>query len=541
MATNRKAGLGLEAVIVGLIIGAILLGSSMSSAIRVGAFNDDGVYVVLGKALAEGKGYLSIHLAGNPVQAKFPPGFPAILAMFWLATGSVEGVQQLVSLIHPAVTGLAAGLLWWVGRARLGVNRLLLGLFVLAPFVFDASIQYYTIPLSEAWFVLCWAACLALWSSLRQSSRPPAALLAATGLSAGLAILMRSHGVVLIPSLLLGLALAPLSRTQRALAAGGILIPVAAWYSYRALLMATGQNSTLPDEVAYGAWFGGSDNLLSLLGGSIATNASFYATQLGSYLTGAAYAGPVLGAAILGGMVFASLATLRSQPVLALSSLGGIAVVALWPFAQDRLLLAVLPFGGLVLALWLDTGMRRWPGRHRKVVAYLTVAAIPLILLRQVDIRGENLAAVSRMGRPDTLSPTYMLMVNSRFIERASEWIRSNTAASDRVMIDNHSGIYLYTGRQTTPATPAESRLQRSQFEQPGRYLASRILVDSVDWLIVGVPSPGIVTDVNTVIARCPGVLTRGGSGPGDTRLIYRVRPENRCLAGLITLPRPSS
>jgi hypothetical protein len=138
-----------------VLIATIYLAASLSTALLVGAWNDDGVYTVLGKSLAEGHGYHSLHLVGDPVQVKYPPGFPVLLALLWRLTGSVDGVQRLVSLLHPIVIGVVAGLLWWLGRERFGIPRILLGAFVVAPLLFDASIQYFTIPLSEPWFM--WA------------------------------------------------------------------------------------------------------------------------------------------------------------------------------------------------------------------------------------------------------------------------------------------------------------------------------------------------------------------------------------------------
>src|SRR4029453_8936176 len=111
---------GREAVLAAVLIAAIYLAASLSTALLVGAWNDDGVYTVLGKSLAEGHGYHSLHLVGDPVQVKYPPGFPILLAVLWRLTGSVDGVQRLVSLLHPIVIGAVAGLLW--GLARDGIR-----------------------------------------------------------------------------------------------------------------------------------------------------------------------------------------------------------------------------------------------------------------------------------------------------------------------------------------------------------------------------------------------------------------------------------
>ena len=59
------------------IVAAYLLLRS-SALFLVGAFNDDGAYVMLGKSLADGTGYRLMYLVGAPVAVKFPPRSPRI-------------------------------------------------------------------------------------------------------------------------------------------------------------------------------------------------------------------------------------------------------------------------------------------------------------------------------------------------------------------------------------------------------------------------------------------------------------------------------
>src|SRR5262245_51280637 len=48
-----------------------------------GQCHDDGIYTVMAKALAEGDGYRLISLPDEPPQTKYPPLYPAILALLW--------------------------------------------------------------------------------------------------------------------------------------------------------------------------------------------------------------------------------------------------------------------------------------------------------------------------------------------------------------------------------------------------------------------------------------------------------------------------
>lgn len=76
------ASLRSEVLVAGLLVvlGLLLFGSP--DRLLVGSFNDDGVYVTLGKAIAEGEAYRSIHLPGSTVHTKYPPGLPGLLALF---------------------------------------------------------------------------------------------------------------------------------------------------------------------------------------------------------------------------------------------------------------------------------------------------------------------------------------------------------------------------------------------------------------------------------------------------------------------------
>src|SRR5436190_17278816 len=49
----------------------------------VGAFYDDGIYVVLAKALAEGHGFHYIHLPGAPPAVHYPVLYPFALSLLW--------------------------------------------------------------------------------------------------------------------------------------------------------------------------------------------------------------------------------------------------------------------------------------------------------------------------------------------------------------------------------------------------------------------------------------------------------------------------
>jgi hypothetical protein len=518
---------GREAVLAGVLIATIYLAASLSTALLVGAWNDDGVYTVLGKSLAEGHGYHSLHLVGDPVQVKYPPGFPVLLALLWRLTGSVDGVQRLVSLLHPIVIGVVAALLWWLGRERFGVPRILLGAFVVAPLLFDASIQYFTIPLSEPWFMLGWAAVLVSW----YHAEPPSRRTALSALLAAVTTLFRTQAIVLVIGVLAGAWIRKRSAAHRAIVTVAALGPLVAWKLLHVSMVSRGPVADLPDEGGYLGWFAGAGVVGSLksVALGVASNAAKYLEQLGPYLIGNSSGGRVLAGLLLLVLLGGALAALRRHPVLAGSALGGIAVILAWPFAQDRLLLSALPFLGLAACV----GFERLLAVRNRWFAPVLGLATGLVLLRQVTVHREALSAFADRKSAPFYSPSHLLPLTSRYLASASRWVMANTGEQDHLLIDYPAAIYLYTGRKTVPANPAESAVLPSAFEVPGRYLAHHILEDSISVVVVGIPGSPIIRDLETVRKQCPAVLTWVGSESGNFPLRFRVTRDEECLSAL--------
>jgi hypothetical protein len=151
-----------EAIIVAVGLVFAYLVVRMSSIVATGAFNDDAIYISVGKALAAHEGYRSIYAAGAPVHMKYPPGLPALYAVLWRLGGTLGSVELLAINLALLVNGAAAALIWHVGRVRLRLSPPLVLLFAISPFLLESSIQYLNLAVSEPYFVLGWAAALVL-------------------------------------------------------------------------------------------------------------------------------------------------------------------------------------------------------------------------------------------------------------------------------------------------------------------------------------------------------------------------------------------
>lgn len=528
--------MAVEAAAVALVVAVVHVVFRLSAGFLFGVFDDDGVYVALGKSIAQGTGYHSIHLAGMPVQVRYPPGLPLMLAIPWALGGSLSAVRSTLEVLNVLVTAGAAGLIWWIGRRDCGLSPWPVAVCAVSPFVLDATIQFYNLPLSEPYLVLGWAAALAL-----VAGEPGPGRAAAVGLVLAATTLFRAAGIALVPAILAALALRRRWPAVAACAACS-LIPLAAWAGLRAVWIAAGPVASVPDDQGYWQWLGagGPVALAAYTARTMGANVVAYVLALARYLVSIQTVGIVLvGAAILAAAV-ACIRLRRTHPALVLTALCVTALTLSWPFAQARLFLPLLPFLGLLVASSVDFGVRRASRAVAIGIHTILVLAAIAATGRQVELR----AAAERAYQTGSLpavknrSPIITLSFRSRFIFQVATWISRNTTPQDRIMVQAPAGVFLYTGRRAVSALPTESPLAPSVFAIPGRYLAERILTDSVTVVVWTPATVGLGRDIETVRTRCPRSLARIPTAP-EPPVYYRVDREVDCLRPLLDRREP--
>jgi 4-amino-4-deoxy-L-arabinose transferase-like glycosyltransferase len=204
---------------------------------QVARVSDATAYHLLGKHLADGRGYvrpfdLQLLGASRPT-AEYPPLFPGFLAALdILGVGSVNA-QQLALTVVGTVTVVLTG---FVGR-RIGgdtVGLVAAGIVAVHPMLFQAD----GILMTESLTTALVAACVLL--ALRARARPSIAAFVALGGALGVATLGRAEGLVLAPLLVLPVAFASRDVTvaKRAAFAGcGLVVfavVLAPWVGYNA-------------------------------------------------------------------------------------------------------------------------------------------------------------------------------------------------------------------------------------------------------------------------------------------------------------------
>jgi hypothetical protein len=521
-----------EAIAVAAAVAIIYFTCTGAFDLLVGTFNDDGVYVALGKALQSGAGYHSIHLAGDPVHAKYPPGLPALLAVLWALTGSLDAVQGIGVTLSILVTAAASGVVWWYARTRLLLHPALAGVLAIGPFLLDASTQMFALIITEPYFVLGWASALLLHERLRGAEpRDRLTHAAALGIALALTTLIRAQGVLLIALLL------PLLRWRdgrwrdAGVCAALALLPVVAWRVIQLRMIAGGPLAMQPDE-SYTTFIGASGlaEVVRVAGASLPGNAIDYTRVMSASLTGI----PVLGTCLFISAVLLAVGggarIGRTHGALVLTVLvNGLAVLA-WPFTQDRLLLPVLPFAGLLAAAALQPFAERGGERVKRWLWAPLVAVLVIVGIRQPLIRHEASKAPPGDRVPSS-SPSVLLSGLNRYTYVVSRWVLSHTRMSDRILVSMPSAIFLYTGRKAVPSQPSENRLARSLFREPGRYFATRILEDSVTIVLLEDPRSQSVSEIAAIQKRCPGALRYlGSAAPNVAPLFFAATPGDECL-----------
>lgn len=539
---SRSPSLLREAVAVAFLVSLGLLSFGTADHLLVGSFNDDGIYVTLGKAIARGEGYRSIHLPESPVHTKYPPGLPVLLALLWRIGGTLPAVVGLAQAANLTAVAAVAALSWWYGRAVLKVAVLPLAVFGLGPFFLEAALHYNSLILSEPYFLLGWFGGLVAYSSLpaRQSARDGWRAFLVLGLVLGATSLYRVQGIVLIAAILALIAIERRGARAWLVFAAASTTPLLVWGVIHRMLQAAGPLSSHPDELSYSAWVSLQRDLGSVSSAieRVGRNVTHYVQMFAHYASRSETVGSIIVFALVGAAVHGMWRTLRRAPALAVTTVTMVAVVVCWPFAQDRLALSIIPALGLAISAGVDAWERALSRRGGNIARIALVLLAGALTLRQVELRREALRSADAGTSPLRFSGTFVAVMNSRYIDGVSRWLAINARPTDRVLTEFPAGVFLHTGIEAVGSTVAGDDAATRVFRTPGEFLARRILEDGVTIVTLGNLSQPIARDIATVMERCPGVLTyAGGIGDRPIPAFYRVVPDERCLRERVLMP----
>ena len=516
----------IEALFVAALVAVVvLLWRTPPELLAPGVFRDDGVYLSVGRAISEGRGYHSVYLPGAPLQVKYPPGLPVMYALLWTIFGTLNTVYVAAGILSLLATAGAGAIVWYLARSRLGLSPVVALPLAIGPFFFDSAVQYYSLPISESWYALLWGLVVLMafrvCAPSNERSRRDAIVL---GLLIAAAMLIRSQALALFAGAVPALFFA--RRRREALITGlTAALPIVAWQLFLARERSRGATlSTLPDESGYVSFVAGGSAFQTMRGiaANLWLNIRLYFDAFAPHLN-PSY--PVGGVVFLAIIILAAIGAWRigrQRLVLPLTVAASGGLTLLWPWTQDRLLVPLLPFAGLLAAMTLQWIGDRLPRAGQLVGAGVIALVASGAAYQQISLRAQTYQAYTKGEIPAHMSPTWYLPHNSRVLTLESMWISKHARPDDRLLAASPAGLYLHTGLTGLSSSPAESRLVAPVFAVPGRFLAHAIKDGGVSLVLVEGPDD-LNRDVGVVQRACPNAFHLDAQGSGGWPAFLRV------------------
>jgi hypothetical protein len=459
----------------------------------VGIFEDDGMYVILGKALAEGNGYRFLNLPGAPYGTHFPPGYPAFLAMMWKLFPRFPDNVFAFKIANCLLVAFAALMTVRYLRDRLRFSIEASSAVAILTMATVPILLLTAVVMSEPLFVALLMPAVIVGERAASDGKGRDALLA--GLLCGVLTLVRTLGAVLLPAILLVVLWRRRWRAAALTFAAGMAI-IAPWQLWASAHAAEVDGPLLGKYGAYLPWLanGFARGGLPFAWGVLQKNVDQLAGFFTFTLMPTVPPWPRMSALVLLIVVVAvgMWELWRRSPVAALFTMLYGGVVLLWPFEPTRFMLAIVPLVGATLALgirgiamWGAPATGRWALVRRGAQGVLLRGCVALLFgFMAYNLRGVRQRWWESIQR--TIADQAKPM---------AEWTRRYTRPDDVVATDHDALLYLYTGRRAVPylsftpesylTVPSDSVLYGEMRAIVGRYRPKYLLIGGANGLRV--------------------------------------------------------
>lgn len=412
-----------------------------------GVFWDDGVYLASARSLALGDGYRFANLPGAPSAVHFPPLWPALLAIIWRMVPDFPSNMNWFRLVNPVLAAIGAGL-----ACAYAIRVLRLPPLVAAIATTSFALLLPVLVLASVLFAEPLFFCLvitALFATHRATRDGGARAACVAGAVVGIATLVRSTGIVLVPAMGIGLLLARRNR-EAAIATIVALLAILPWQLWSAAHLHELAGPLRGNYGPYLSWFADAVRERgAVFVAAVARQnvASFERTvAIVFFPIGLRELRPLLVALVTVVVVLGLGALWKRAPVLVLFLLAYAAVIIVWPFAPDRFAWAVWPIVGIVLAAggnlaWGIANRDDAPRGDRRAAGLLVTVTV-LAMAGGVFYTARGISRgwgdVAQRRNADRLLPVV-------------DWVRANTPVTAVVACDGEPLVHLYTGRRVVP------------------------------------------------------------------------------------------
>jgi hypothetical protein len=442
---HRSRGAFWYPLVAGAIVGAIAIAAI--TAVPIGVFWDDGVYLISAKALATGAGYRLLHLPGTPPDIHFPPVWPAVLAVIWKLSVAFPANVVWFKLVNPLLLAAGATLACRYGMRRLNLPPQVAAAVAIA---FTAALPVLVIAgvlFSEPLFIVALMLALTLADRAVDLGGWRPALEA--GVAAGVLTLVRSVGIALVPALIVALLLAR-RRREAIVAVLGAIVVLAPWQLWVSL---HAHDLAVPYRGSYGPYL---DWVLAMYRERGAAFSLVIARMDLLYLMrslgvtlfpfGPREIRPLLVTLVLVVTAVGVIRARRRATTALLFVLAYFAIVLVWPYTPDRFMWAIWPLLGMLLA---SGAVECWRiGAHAGAVPSVRVTSVFACAIGVFAFGGHVGYSVRGASHHwwDSAART-----NADALLPVVEWIKANTRPTDVIAVDGEPFIYLHTGRTVVP------------------------------------------------------------------------------------------
>lgn len=430
----------------GLFVAVSTIGVQALAPAGPGVYYDDGVYLALGQSLADGDGYTYANLPGEVPGVKYPPMYPALLAVGNMILPDYPANVRYLKALNALLMGLAASLtfLAFARREEGVVRHVVFAVGALLTFSSAQTLTLSTALLSEPLFLALAMGTLLLPTLERR-------YLALVGLGAAAAFLTRSVGISLIAAVLAAEFMARRGGWTRAgarragtLAAVSLAAPIL-WWTWSGLRMADVPAVFAGNYGSYLSWYAGDGGGAGpILEAALRHWPPLVAALQQLWIPNAAPLTASFVLLVIGGLCIAGLLRIgRRRPALALFPLMYLVLVLLWPYEPDRFYYAILP---LLTMFAIEGGCAAVESLRKDVPRF----GVPFVLV-VVGLLLFN-SARHQVRSHEARTWTLFQVAPAATYGPLLTWIRDNTPRDAVVASGLDPLVYWETGRKAVPS-----------------------------------------------------------------------------------------